>query len=359
MTEDFENRSGEVPASGNNEINEETEIEVEVEMVPEDTPVVTEVIETVPDPFIQRYEKKRKTRAVALALLAILLICTVAAAVLRLTGVWYVSPDADGCVVEDYVPSAGTGAEKALTFTKERDAVNEYNEFVVTYKVTNQSEKDIWDLFGDIVFLDKNEKELRRDYVSYRGLLAPGKSVYLTANTYGVRPEKIAYAKVAYYKISVGQSDYAVDLSTGKTDKGPSDYEYYNNADFDEADRLDFTINNRGVDEYKYYNVDVKANNSGTEAVGKVTYYIDFLDKEGDIIGSGTGYIRNEISPSKTLMSEAVWYEQTEGDGSTERIDAAVINRYEYSLSSDDEAGNNYYSVDLVNRIAYGTHYDD
>lgn len=343
------------------------DVQIDVETVSEaegETTVIETVTETVTEtadipaqrPVQQKPAKKSKKGL--LILIAFMLIAIVAA-VLYLTGVLYISPDADNCQIEEYTHSGGTTADKALTIEESDYTIDDYDNLEIVYKITNKSEDDIWDLYGNIAFLDKKDKELCTSSFSYRGLLKPGKSVYLRTGSYEVKSKKIANVKIASYNYSVGQTDYLVDLATGKTEKGASDYEYYSNADYEMANCLTFEINNRGLDEYNYYNVDVTTSNNGTTPVKQVSIYVDFLDKDGNIIDQRNAYIENELGSSRSLMSEATGYELIEGDGSTKLIDSTVINRYEYYLNNDDRYGNNYYSVDLVNGIAYGTHYDD
>ena len=343
------------------------EVQVDVETISEEESelaVVETITETVTEttnipaqqPVKKKPEKKSKK---GLLILIVLMLLAVIAAVLYLTGVLYISPDADNCQIEEYIHSGGTTADKALTIEESEYTIDDYDNLEVVYRITNKSEDDIWDLYGNVAFLDKNDKELCTSGFSYRGLLKPGKSVYLNTGSYDVKSKKIARAKLSSYNYSVGQTDYLVDLTTGKIEKGASDYEYYSNADYEMTNCLTFEINNRGLDEYNYYNVDVTTSNNGTTPVRQVSIYVDFLDKDGNIIDQRNAYIENELSPSRSLMSEATGYEQIEGDGSTKLIDSTVINRYEYYLNSDDRYGNNYYSVDLVNGIAYGTHYDN
>ena len=317
-------------------------------------------VETVNIPTQESVLRKpAKKSKKGLLILIVLMLLAITAAVLYLTGVLYISPDADECVIEEYIHSGGDTADKALLIEKSRDAVDEDDDLIVVYKITNTSNDDIWYLDGNIAFLDKKGQELYNTISSYRGILAPGKSVYLSAGTYDVKSKKIASVKLLSYSYSVGQTDYSVDLTTGKIEKDASDYEYYNNSDYEMANRLRFNIYNRGVDEDNYYNVDVTVSNEATTPVKKVFYDIDFLDKNGNIIDSRSGYLENELGTSESLLSEVTGFENIEGDGSTRLIDSTVINRYEYSLNSDDAYGYNYYAVDLVNGIAYGTHYDD
>ena len=343
------------------------EVQVDVETISEEESelaVVETITETVTEttniPVQQPLKNKpvKKSRK-GLLILIIFMLLAVIAAVLYLTGVLYISPDADSCQIEEYIHSGGITADKALTIEESEYIIDDYDNLEIVYKITNKSEEDIWDLYGDVAFLDKNDKELCTSGFSYRGLLKPGKSVYLNTGSYDVKSKKIARAKLSSYNYSVGQTDYLVDLATGKIEKGASDYEYHSNADYEMTNCLTFEINNRGLDEYNDYNVDVITSNNGTTPVKQVSIYVDFLDKDGNIIDQRNAYIENELSPSESLMSEATGYEQIEGDGSTKLIDSTVINRYEYYLNSDDRYGNNYYSVDLVNGIAYGTHYDD
>ena len=359
-------------ASKTETLAESSDVQIDVETISEAqenepavietiTETVTETVTEVEDVSAQAQvqPKPSKKSKKGLLILIILMLLAVAAAVLYLTGVLYISPDADNCQIMEYTHSGGTTADKALTIEESYNSIDDYDNLEIVYRVTNTSKDDIWDLAGDIAFLDKNDKELCTTGFSYRGLLKPGKSVYVYASSYDVKPKKIARVKLASYNYSVGQTNYWVDMTSGEFEKNASDYEYYSNADYEMANCLSFDINNRGLDEYSYYNVDVTVSNGGETPVNRVTYYIDFLDKDGNIIYPGGGYIENELGSSESMLSETDGYEQIEGDGSTKLIDSTVINRYEYYLNGDDRYGNNYYSVDLVNGIAYGTHYDD
>ena len=306
----------------------------------------------------EKQAPKKKSKKGLIFIVIILLLAAVAAG-LYATGVLYISPDADECVVEEYRTDSSYAGIKTITIEKYKDGVDSDNNYYLLYKVTNTSGEDIWSLYGDVAYYDKNGKELYTDGISYQGMLKPDKYVYLLSSTYDIKPEKIALVKINTYEYSVGPIRYYLDEETGKLNKGASSLEDYNNADFDTMNVMTFDINNRGVDEYNYYNVDVTAMNNGSSSIHNINYYVDFLDADENVIYSGSGSVENELAPSRSLMSEASGYEYIEGDGTTKRISSTVITRYEYYLDSDDRYGNNYYFVDLVNKTAYGTHYDE
>lgn len=227
---------------------------------------------------------------------------------------------------------------------------------IVTYEITNTGNEEIWYLDAEIQFLDKNGNQLYEDGRYFQGKLEPGKHYNMYSFSYDVDVDKIQSAKVKSYSYKIGSLQTNVNLQTNSVEVYEEDKEWYNNVDFDEVNVFGFDISDKGLDDFDSYETDVTVTNNGLNSVEEVSFEMEYFDKDGNPIENDGRFSDSVLDPKKSVIISSYCSDYKFTD--PKQVASYAIVEYQYKLRRKDSRGFNQYTLNLVNKTAYGEYYD-
>ena len=267
------------------------------------------------------------------------------------------------CISNDNVSEGDVSFEKAniLTFKLyqgiHKDSIDSVSQ---TFKVINNSSKEIYNLNISVEATDEYGKIIGSGTEFMTGRIAAGKYGYINVDA-GIEEsdniEKVKSLKVTDYRYYIGNTEYWIN----QKDENAMVYDYFpsgNEVDFDEYNILDIKIGKSGLSESNddFYSAKLTFKNNSDREIDKYTDCdIALYDKDDNYLGTAVGGTDYDyvIKPNGSTKGEMAFECEDDIKNAISKYD---IVSYSYSLTKDDDKGNNYYKINLINKTAEGSH---
>lgn len=222
----------------------------------------------------------------------------------------------------------------------------------VHYKVTNNSDSEIWYFGFSNRYYDKSGNILGENGGSYDGTLGPGKFAYITDSPYFEKKnyDEIETIEVTKYYYNIGNQSYDINLRTNELDSYSGAIDDQKNVDYVTSDIVSITLGDTLALKDGNYVLDVSATNKGKEPLKSLDIYIEYYDEDGNSLArESVGGLDMTLEPGETVKTLGYCW----SDYADQAKSFAIV-EYEYELNKKDQNGYNHYTINKNVECAYG-----
>ncbi len=233
-----------------------------------------------------------------------------------------------------------------------RDNVS-YDEIICEFKVKNNGNEDVDYLTVDFGYTDENGNEICKDGRFDDCQIKKDKTALIKSYSElnGASKDDVANVNITSYEYRIADQHYTVNLQAKEVECWTNNYDPY--VDFEEANILEFTLEDKGINTIENYELGVQIKNKGSVPVKKCSYYIAYYDEEANRLSKDSRFSDSFIEPEHFVSSRSF----SDSDFSN-LIRTYEVYQYDYRLQEADENGFNYYEVDLQTKTAKGYLYE-
>lgn len=234
----------------------------------------------------------------------------------------------------------------------DREMYEDGDGIYVHYKVTNNSDSEIWYFGFSNRYYDKSGNILGENGGSYNGTLAPGKFAYVTDSPYFEKGnyDEIDTIEVTKYYYNIGNQSYDINLRTNELDSYSGAIEDQKNVDYETADIVSITLGDTLILKDGNYVLDVSATNNGKELLKSLSIYIEYYDEDGNSLAEeSVGGLDMTLEPGEIVKTVGYCF----SDYASQAKSFAIV-EYEYELNKKDQNGYNHYTINKNVEYAYG-----